>query len=105
MNALDKDIYELKEDKKVLQSLERLLTNSDFKKVIMDDFLTKHPLALVMSKGQMPLNPQTNLDIDRQLDCVALFKMYLENRIADIADIDLRISNAETLRDEQTRNF
>ena len=40
MNTLDKQIYDLREDKKVLLSLERLLTNSDFKKVIMEDLYT-----------------------------------------------------------------
>ena len=104
MNKLDQDIHDLKEEKKLLQSLERLLYNSDFKKVIMDDFLTKHPLTLVLSKGQLLLDPQTNKDIDRQLDSVALFKLYLDKRISRIADIDLLISDAETLRDEQTRN-
>lgn len=104
MNDLDRDIHKLKEDKRVLQSLERLLYNADFKKVIMDDFLTKHPLNLIQGKGRLNLDPQTNQDIDRQLDCVALFKMYLDNRIAEIADIDIKINNAETLRDEQTRN-
>lgn len=104
MNELDRDIYKLKEEKKVLVALDKLLYNSDFKKVIMDDFLTNHPLELIQGKGRLSLDPQTNLDIDRQLDCVALFKMYLDQRIAKIADIDLLISNAETLRDEQTRN-
>ena len=104
MNKLDQDIHELKEEKKLLQSLDRLLYNSDFKKVIMDDFLTKHPLTLVLSKGKLLLDPQANQDIDRQLDCVALFKLYLDQRISRIADIDLLISDAETLRDEQTRN-
>ena len=104
MNDLDRDIHKLKEDKRVLQSLERLLYNADFKKVIMDDFLTKHPLNLIQGKGRLNLDLQTNQDIDRQLDCVALFKMYLDNRIAEIADIDIKINNAETLRDEQTRN-
>lgn len=104
MNKLDQDIHDLKEEKKILQSLDRLLYNADFKKVIMDDFLTKHPLALVLSKGQLPLDPKTNQDIDRQLDCVALFKLYLDQRISRIADIDLLISDAETLRDVQTRN-
>ena len=102
MNTLDKQIYDLREDKKVLLSLERLLTNADFKKVIMEDFLTKHPLNLVMGKGQLSLDPQINLDIDRQLDCVALFKLYLDNRISEIADIDMRISEAESLRDRKT---
>ena len=104
MNKLDQDIYDLKEDKKVLLSLERLMTNADFKRVILDDYLTKHPLNLVNSKGVLKLDPQINQDIDRQLDCVALFRMYLTNRISEIADIDIRINQAETLRDEQTRN-
>ena len=104
MNQLDKDIFDLKEDKKVLLSLERLLINPDFVKVIQGDFLTRHPLELIQGKGKLNLDPQTNLDIDRQLECVALFKMYLDNRISQLADIDIRISDAETLRDEQTRN-
>ena len=104
MNKLDQDIYDLKEAKKVLLSLERLMTNADFKRVILDDYLTKQPLNLVHSKGVLKLDPQTNQDIDRQLDCIALFKMYLDNRISEIADIDIKIHQAETLRDEQTRN-
>ena len=104
MNKLDQDIHDLKEEKKLLQSLERLLYNSDFKKVIMDDFLTKHPLTLVLSKGKLLLDPQTNQDIDRQLDSVAMFKLYLDQRISRIAVIDDKIIEAETLRDETTRN-
>ena len=50
-------------------------------------------------------NDKINQDIDRQLDSVALFKLYLDKRISRIADIDLLISDAETLRDEQTRNI
>lgn len=102
MNQLDKDIYELKEERKVLLSLERLLLNQDFKKVILEDFLTKHPLILIQGKGKLNLDPQQDQDINRQLDCVALFKMYLDSKISEIADIDIKISNAETLRDQQT---
>lgn len=104
MNELDKHIYDLKEDKKVLQSLERLMTNSDFKRVILNDFLVKHPLSLVMSKGRLNLEDETKHNIERQLDCIALFKMYLDTRVSEIADIDMKIIEAETLRDEQTRN-
>ena len=104
MNDLDKDIIKLRKDKDVLMSLDRLMVNPDFKKVIMKDFLVDHPLALIEGKGVLKLDPQTNQDIDRQLDCVALFRMYLNSQVSSIADIDLHISSAETLRDEQTRN-
>lgn len=104
MNKLDQDILNLRKEKEVLHSLEKLLINSDFKKVILDEFFTKHPIDLLQGKGVLNLDPQTNLDIDRQLECVALFKMYLDNQISKLADIDYRIAEAETLRDEQTRN-
>lgn len=103
MNQLDREIFDLKEEKRTLASLERLLINPDFKKVIEDDFLTKHPLDLVMSKGKLSLDPEYEKDIDRQLECVALFKMYLQSKASRIADIDLEISEAETLRDQQTQ--
>lgn len=105
MNQLDKTIRDLREQKAVLQSLERLIVNSDFKKVILDDFLSKHPLELVLRKGQLNLDPQLNQDIDRQLECVALFKMYLDKRIDELDSIDTRILEAEHLRDEMTRNM
>lgn len=101
MNKADQEIHDLKEDKKMLQSLERLLLNPDFKKVIMDGYLVKHPLALIQGKGRLLLDPQTNQDIDRQLDAVALFRMYLENQSARIADIDIKIVEAETLRERE----
>lgn len=103
MNQLDREIFNLKEEKKTLVSLERLLINPDFKRVIEDDFLSKHPLDLIMSKGRLSLDPEYERDIDRQLECVALFKMYLQNKASRIADIDLSISEAETLRDQQTQ--
>lgn len=104
MNKLDQDIQDLKVEKQLLESLNRLLNNSDFKRVIMDDFLTKYPLRLIQGKGVLKLDPQINQDIDRQLDGVALFKMYLDQLTSGIADIDYRISDAETLREEQLRN-
>lgn len=105
MNPLDKDIYELNQDKKRLQSLERLLTNPDFKLAIMDDFLVRHSLKLVKSKGKLGIDPQTNLDIDRQLDSVALFGMWLDRRISDLQSIDKEIMEAEALRDQQTQGI
>lgn len=105
MNQLDKTIRDLREQKAILQSLERLMVNADFKKVILDDFLSKHPLELVLRKGQLNLDPQINQDIDRQLECVALFKMYLDKRIDELDSIDTRILEAEHLRDEMTRNM
>lgn len=103
MNQIDKEIFDLKEEKKTLVALERLLINPDFKRVIEDDFLSKHPLDLIMSKGRLSLDPEHEKDIDRQLECVALFKMYLQDKASRIADIDLKISEAETLRDQQTQ--
>lgn len=104
MNKLDKDILELQELKKTLVSLERLNRNPDFQRVIVKNFLTDHPLALVKSKGTLGIKPETIVDIERQLDCVALFDMYLQNLNAQIADIDLKIAEAETLRADETRN-
>ena len=104
MNPIDKLIEDLKTEKRMLQSLERLLTNPDFKKAILDTYLKTHPLDLVMSKGVLNLDPKLNQDIDRQLDSVAMFKLYLEQRISRIADIDDKIIEAETHRDNLTRN-
>lgn len=101
MHPLDKDIFQLREDKKVLEALERLIQTPDFKKVFFDDFMTKHPLRLLKGKGALNLDPQVNQDIDRQLECVALFNMYLDQRISEIADIDVKILDAETLREQQ----
>lgn len=100
MNQLDKDVNDLKERKKMLMSLERLMQNSDFRLVILKDFLTEHPLKLVYGKGRIPLDPQVALNIDRQLDCVAMFKLHLENTLEELSTIDLKIMEAEQLRDD-----
>lgn len=102
MNQLDQNILDLREEKKLLQSLERLLVNADFKKVILDGFLKSYPLSVVMNRGKLSLEPQESLDIERQLDSVALFNLYLENKISQLADIDVKIHEAETLREQQT---
>lgn len=105
MNPLDRDIYELNQDKKRLQALERLLVNPDFKLAIMDDFLIQHPLNLVKSKGKLGIDPQTQLDTERQLDSVALFSMWLDKRISQLQSIDNDIMEAEALRDREIQGI
>lgn len=104
MNKLDQDILDLQELKRTLVSLERLNRNPDFQRVILKNFLEEHPLALIKSKGVLGIKPETVVDIERQLDCVALFNKYLQDLNAQIADIDLKIAEAETLRANETRN-
>ena len=104
MNKLDQDILDLQELKKTLVSLERLNRNPDFQRVILKNFLEEHPLALVKSKGTLGIKPETIVDIERQLDCVALFNMYLQNLNAQIADIDLRVVEAEALSANEPSN-
>lgn len=104
MNPLDKDIFDLQELKKTLLSLDRLNRNPDFQRVILKKFLEEHVIDLVKSKGMLGIKPETLVDIERQLDCAALFNKYLQDLNAQIADIDLRISEAETLRANETRN-
>jgi hypothetical protein len=103
MNILDQQIYDLRKRKEMLVALERLSINSDFKKVINEYYLEKHPLELVMYKGQLPLDPLINESINRQLDAVALFKTYLQNLTDELSSIDIRINEAIALRDEETR--
>lgn len=105
MRQIDREILDLKEEKQLLMSLERLMLNADFKKVILEGYLKKHPLQLLKGKGVLGLNPQTNEDIDRQLDSVALFDMYLNSKCLEIADIDYKIDQAETLRLEQHKDL
>lgn len=100
MNQLDQDVHDLKERKKMLMSLERLMQNQDFRLVILKNFLNEHPLKLVYSKGRIPLDPQVALNIDRQLDCVAMFKLYLESTLEELSNIDFKIMEAEQLRDD-----
>lgn len=104
MNALDKQIVHLRARKDMLIALDRLTMNADFQKVIHEYYLKQHPLELVMLKGQTPLDPTLNASIDRQLDAVALFRMYLANTLDELPDIDLKLNEAIALRDEQTRN-
>lgn len=102
MNQIDKEILELREEKKVLQSLDRLMINEDFKRVILEDYIQRHSVDLNLSKGRLSLDPQTLLDIDRQLDAIALLNMYLASKHTRLADIDIEIVEAETLREQQT---
>ncbi|WAW11651.1 hypothetical protein nACB1_007 [Acinetobacter phage nACB1] len=104
MRPIDEEILDLRKRKEMLVSLERLMINSDFKKVINEYYLSKHPLDLIKLKGQLPLDPTLNLSIDRQLDAIALFGLYLDNAMFELPDIDLKIEEAITRRDEITRN-
>ena len=104
MKPIDQEILDLRKRKEMLVAFERLMINSDFQKVIKEYYLCKYPLALVKLKGQVPLEESLNLSIDRQLDAVALFGMYLDNLSFELPDIDLKIEEAMTRRDELTRN-
>ena len=104
MKPIDQEILDLRKRKEMLVAFERLIINSDFQKVIKEYYLCKHPLDLVKLKGQVPLEESLNLSIDRQLDAVALFGMYLDNLSFELPDIDLKIEEAMTRRDELTRN-
>src|SRR5574343_82798 len=104
MKPIDQEIFDLRKRKEMLVDFERLMINSDFQKVIKDYYLRKHPLDLVKLKGQVHLEESLNLSIDRQLDAVALFGMYLDNLSFELPDIDLKIEEAMTRRDELTRN-
>lgn len=104
MKPIDQEILDLRQRKDMLIAFERLQHNSDFKKVINEFYLCKHPLELVALKGQTPLDPTLNTSIDRQLDAVALFGMYLNNLSFESPDIDLKIEEALTRREELTRN-
>ena len=104
MKPIDQEIFDLRKRKEMLVAFERLMLNSDFQKVIKEYYLYKHPLDLVKLKGQVPLEESLNLSIDRQLDAVALFGMYLDNLSFELPDIDLKIEEAMTRRDELTRN-
>lgn len=104
MNQLDRDIQDLKHRKIMLSSLEKLMHNPDFKKVILEYYLKELPVELVMQKASLTIE-QAQLDaIDLQLRSIAMFKYFLDTHTSQIADIDIKISEAETLRDEQTRN-
>ena len=104
MKPIDQEILGLRKRKEMLVAFERLMINSDFQKVIKEYYLCKHPLDLEKLKGQVPLEESLNLSVDRQLDAVALFGMYLDNLSFELPDIDLKIEEAMTRRDELTRN-
>lgn len=93
------ELLSLREKKEELLALQRLLLNPDFKRVILDGYLGKHPIALTMSKGQLGLEPSISKDIDRQLDSVALFNMYLNQQRNALDTIDEQIMETEELRD------
>lgn len=98
MNKYDKDILELQRRKSMLDALDRLQHNADFKKVIFEGYLREHPLELLKAKGVLKLDQEINQDINKQLDSVAMFGMYLENCLREIPDIDLRIQESEDAR-------
>ena len=96
---LHQEVLELRQKKEELVSLEKLLLNADFRKFILGGYLQTHALSLVMSKGQLGIEPQQLRDIDRQLDAVALFDMYLTQQRNLLESIDEKIMEAEDLRD------
>lgn len=98
MLKIDSDILKLKQEKNELEALERLSNNSDFKLAIQSAYINKHAHDLVLSKGKLGISPQTQEDINRQLDSVALFAAYLDSRIMRLSTIDHDINEAEQLR-------
>lgn len=96
--------HRIKESKRTIdlgQSLDRLLNNRDFKKIIIDGYLREEAIRLVNVKQEPQVQSQAAQDsIIRQIDAIGCFHDYLRE-VSRQADQALKsLEDSEQMREE-----
>lgn len=83
------------------RSLERLRSNRDFKKLIMEDYLTQEAVRLVHLKASPAMNSDRHQQaINKDIDAIGTFAEFLRKIEADALRALQDIDDAEATRDE-----
>lgn len=94
----------IKQSKQIVElgnSLERLIHNQDFKKVIMDGYFKQEAIRLVHLKSDASMQkPETQSSINKQMDAIGSLNQYFQV-ISHQASLAVKaISADEEARDE-----
>ena len=98
IEELEANIKQAKEEVELGAALERLFSNRDFKKVVLNGYFEKEAIRLVYMKGEATL-PTDHEKIVLQIDSIGTFRKYLKN-ITVSAELAKKAMEA----DEQTRD-
>lgn len=101
VQAIDKEIQRSKEHVELATALERLRSNRDFKKIIVEGYLGQECVRLVLLKADSNLQAaDKQASIMKQIDGVGALHQYFQT-------VDIRASMAEKsiASDEQERQL
>lgn len=100
IQELDASIASAKETIELGTALERLFSNKDFKKVVLNGYFKDEAVRLVHLRGE-PTNQsfEALASLDNKIMAISSFSIYLKNiqKEAELADKTVNL-------DEQTRN-
>jgi hypothetical protein len=101
LQEIDGSISQHREAIEAGQSLQRLMVNRDFKRIVLDGYLAQEAVRLVHLKSDPQHQaPEVQTAIVSQIDAIGRLMRYL-NGIRDQADIAKKdLSAAEQLRDQ-----
>lgn len=104
--AVERDIETKKQQVALNNSLERLMKNKDFQKVVLDSYFGKEAIRLVSVKGDPEMQtPERQADILRDIDGIGSMQRYFRTveRNGEQADgaIDEDEATLEDLRVQQ----
>ena len=78
LQAIDKQIEQAKELVELGKAMERLRSNREFKKVIIDGYLTTEAVRLVHLKADPGMQkPESQASIIKQMDAIGTFCEYM----------------------------
>lgn len=100
IKELEANIESAKESIELGASLERLFSNRDFKKVVLNGYFKEEAVRLVHLKGAPESqNSDAQMSIVNKIDAISSFSNFLKDiaRDAELADKTVSL-------DEQTRN-
>lgn len=99
--ALDRQIASAKETLETGKALARLLTNPDFKKVVIEGYLKDEAIRLVHLRGDPQLQDSLQqAGILRDIDGVGSFKTFLDVAAFKGRDAERFIADAEAQKQE-----
>jgi hypothetical protein len=97
---LEANIKQAKDEIELGNALDRLLSNRDFKKVVLNGYFEKEAVNLVHAKAALAFEDNgAHESIVRQIDAIGSFSKYLKG-IAETAKLARKSIEA----DEQTRD-
>ena len=100
IKELEANIEQAKDSIELGLSLERLFSNRDFKRVVLNGYFKDEAVRLVHLKGALEYqSSDTQKDIISKIDAISKFSIYLANIVNNA-----ELANKTVILDEETRN-